>query len=117
MELTINIKCKEYLIKHPRSYDIMTSMKIPLPSKYIGKEMLIIPIIDDLIIIREREYGYFISVCGLEMYKKTVITHNKKHPTKGGRIYVPNSWVGCEVLLIPLDEYDDENKNFINDEV
>ena len=115
MEIKINIKTKEYLIKTPRSVDSSTSMRMPLPSQYVGKSMLFIPIIDDdLILIRERDYGYYISICGLEMFNKTVQPYFKDRPSKGGKVYLPNKWVGCEFLIIPLE--DTENEKYLYDD-
>ena len=79
MEMTINIKTDEYIIKTARANKAISSLIIPLPNKWVGKEMLILPILDDdLIRIKKIKDRYLINIFTLEMFHKTVKPQNRK---------------------------------------
>ena len=44
-----------------------------------------------------------ISIYALEMFKKTVKAQNKDRPQKGGRVYISKEYIGCNILIIPVE--------------
>lgn len=111
MQLTINIKTEEYLIRTGRVNNSNSSLIVHFTSEYINKEVLIIPIFsDDLVQIQENKNDYLIHVFSLEMFHKVVKPQHKNRKSKNGRAYIPLKYAGLDLLIIPL------NENFIYDE-
>ena len=106
-DMTINIKTDEYEIKLGRWDNSKTafSLRIGFPGSWVGKDVLLIPIVDDdLIQIKELDdETYLISIYALEMFKKTVNAQNKDRPQKGGRVYLSKEYMGCNILIIPVE--------------
>lgn len=105
VEITINIKTKEYLIRMAK----MTSggsAVINLPKHLIGLDVLCIPLMDrDMIIVNEDEDGMkLINCCGMEMLYRTVKPHLSKTGTNGnGNVFIPIGYLTDDVVVIPLD--------------
>lgn len=105
MQITTNILTEKYEIKLARYNGKGTSLRLGFSGEWVDKEILLIPILDDdLIKIKENPDGTFlINVCALEMFKKVVVPQNKEQKTKGGRAYVPNDYIGCKILIVPIE--------------
>lgn len=105
MKITTNIITEKYEIKLARYNAVGTSLRLGFSGEWVDKEVLLIPILDDdLIKIKELEDGSFlINVCALEILKKTIVAQHKGRPQKGGRTYVPTDYIGCKILIVPVE--------------
>lgn len=105
MQITTNIITETYKIELARYNGKNTSFRLGFDGSWVNKEILLIPILDDdLIKIKELKDGnYLINVCALEIFKKLVVPQNKDRPQKGGRVYVPATYIGCDFLIVPIE--------------
>ena len=103
MEITINIKTDNYMIKTAKLNTGKSSM-VSLEKPLIGREILCIPLVSpDMIIVNETDDGeYLINCCGFEMIKKTVRPNNRKGKANTGYVLIPEEYLTDSVLVIPL---------------
>lgn len=104
MKITTNIITEKYKVELARYNGKGTSLRLGFDGSWVGQEVLLIPILDDdLIKIKQlKDETFLINVCALEVFKKKVVPYNKERPQKGGRTYVPTDYIGCQILIVPI---------------
>ena len=91
------IRCDEYFTKIAKLQG--NSCRIGIPVQYVGKEMLLIPLIDEYLIRKLEDNTYNITINATDL-----IIKEAKEKNATGQVYVPKKYAGCEFLVTTAPE-------------
>lgn len=96
-EVKMLIKCDEYFTKIAKLQG--NSCRVGIPKKYVGKEVLLIPLLDEFVIRKLDDDTYNITTNAIDMMIKEV-----KEKNGTGQVFVSKKYLGCEFLITTAPE-------------